>query len=198
MPRKKFNVLAQHLQEIMEDSLPIMVDDRVKELTMTQVLDDPHDDAHPEGENSSKRQKTSEIDPLYSYATHDDEISTEKVSQELVNEMLQTVDEEKLRKEIRKDILVSPHPQKPTLVVQSCQRDPEAPALSLVNQDLLYLKKGNAGPKKIVLSLYKFHVVILPDDDIEERTSIWVEKCIKKFNPYAQYSVEHWKNHDVL
>nr|GEX56178.1 hypothetical protein [Tanacetum cinerariifolium] len=37
MPRKKFNVLAQHLQEIMEESLPIMIDDRVKELTKTQV-----------------------------------------------------------------------------------------------------------------------------------------------------------------
>ncbi|GKA65667.1 hypothetical protein Tco_0765374 [Tanacetum coccineum] len=35
--KKKFNVLAQHLQEIMEESLPTMVDDRVKELTKTQV-----------------------------------------------------------------------------------------------------------------------------------------------------------------
>nr|GFB55325.1 hypothetical protein [Tanacetum cinerariifolium] len=31
-----------------------------------------------------------------------------------------------------------------------------APALSLINQDLLYLKKGNSGPEKIVLSLHKF------------------------------------------
>ncbi|GKB11991.1 hypothetical protein Tco_0845914 [Tanacetum coccineum] len=36
-----------------------------------------------------------------------------------------------------------------TPLVQSCQRDPEAPALSLINQDLLYLKKGNSGPEKI-------------------------------------------------
>ncbi|GJY48157.1 hypothetical protein Tco_0438113 [Tanacetum coccineum] len=35
MSRKKFNVLAQHLQEIMEELLPTMVDDRVKELTKT-------------------------------------------------------------------------------------------------------------------------------------------------------------------
>nr|GEV36801.1 hypothetical protein [Tanacetum cinerariifolium] len=110
--RKKFNVLAQDLQEIMEESLPKMVDDRVKELTKTQVpqerenlwakissqinnaitnhipsqddlpiwlalkykferlhvsdtlcrpsavrprdQDNPHDDAHPEGENDAK------------------------------------------------------------------------------------------------------------------------------------------------
>ncbi|GJU57490.1 hypothetical protein Tco_1235256 [Tanacetum coccineum] len=37
MSRKKFNVLAQHLQEIMEESLPKMVDDRVNELTKTHV-----------------------------------------------------------------------------------------------------------------------------------------------------------------
>ncbi|GKC40468.1 hypothetical protein Tco_1052852 [Tanacetum coccineum] len=37
MSRKKFNVLAQHLQEIIEESLPTMVDNRVKEITKTQV-----------------------------------------------------------------------------------------------------------------------------------------------------------------
>ncbi|GJW07360.1 hypothetical protein Tco_1569783 [Tanacetum coccineum] len=96
--------------------------------------------------------------------------------------------------ESRKEILVSPHPQKTTPLVQSCQRDPEAPPLSLINQDLLYLKKGSSGPEKIVLSLHKFPAIIFNDDDIEERTSRWVNKCVKKFNPYARYGVEHWKN----
>ncbi|GJV44284.1 hypothetical protein Tco_1428820 [Tanacetum coccineum] len=72
--------------------------------------------------------------------------------------------------------------------------DPEAPALSLINQDLLYLKKGNSGPENIILSLHKFLAIIFDDDDIEERTSRWVNKCIKKFNPYARYGVENWKN----
>ncbi|GJX60527.1 hypothetical protein Tco_0291917 [Tanacetum coccineum] len=134
---------------------------------------------------------------MVKYATDDDEIPTEKVSQELVEEMSEIVDEAKLCKvvdEIRKEILSLPHPQKPTPVVQSCQRDPKAPALSLVNHYLLYLKKGNSGPEKIVLSLHKFPAIIFPDDDIELRTSRWVNKCVKKFNPYARYSVEHWKN----
>ncbi|GJR95170.1 hypothetical protein Tco_0267344 [Tanacetum coccineum] len=96
--------------------------------------------------------------------------------------------------ESRKEILVSPHPRKTTPLVHSCQKDPEAPALSLINQDLLYLKKGNSGPEKIVLSLHKFPAVIFNDDDIEERTSRWVNKCVRKFNPYARYGVEHWKN----
>ncbi|GKB07630.1 hypothetical protein Tco_0835914 [Tanacetum coccineum] len=96
--------------------------------------------------------------------------------------------------ESRKEILVFPHPRKTTHLVQSCQRDPEASPLSLINQDLLYLKKGSSGPEKIVLSLQKFPAIIFNDDDIEERTSRWVNKCVKKFNLYARYGVEHWKN----
>ncbi|GKA37247.1 hypothetical protein Tco_0723812 [Tanacetum coccineum] len=222
--------------------------------------DDPHDDAHPEGENSAKRQKTSEYEAYVSgesssgqvfqeeqapstsgnqeqdddfdfwtdsYASDDDEIPTKQVSQDIMEEVSLTIDEAKLRKmademlrqrctsgdehqyhidqmknflksdivwESRKEILVSPHPRKTTPLVHSCQKDPEAPALSLINQDLLYLKKGNSGPEKIVLSLHKFPAVIFNDDDIEERTSRWVNKCVRKFNPYARYGVEHWKN----
>ncbi|GJV55878.1 hypothetical protein Tco_1456883 [Tanacetum coccineum] len=198
--------------------------------------DEPHDDAHPEGENSAKRQKTSEYEAYVSgesstgqdlqeelapstlgnqeqdddfdfwtdsYASDDDEIPSKQVSQDIMEEVSLTIDEAKLRKmademlrqrctsgdehqyhidqmknflksdivwESRKEILVSPHPRKTTPLVHSCQKDPEAPALSLINQDLLYLKKGNSGPEKIV------------------------NKCVKKFNPYARYGVEHWKN----
>nr|GEU93538.1 hypothetical protein [Tanacetum cinerariifolium] len=169
---------------------------------------DPHNDAHPEGENDAKRQKTSEhgtyvfgesshgqdneSEPgpstssnqeqsddfdfwMDSDATDDDELPTKKVSQELMDKMSQTVYEAKLHRVVNeiKEILVSPHPQRPTLVVQSYQRDPKAPALSMVNQDLLYLKKRSSGPEKIVMSLHKFSIVIFPDDDIEERTSRW-------------------------
>ncbi|GJT96437.1 hypothetical protein Tco_1091955 [Tanacetum coccineum] len=226
----------------------------------TRDQDDPHDDAHPKGENSAKRQKTSEYEAYVSgessfgqdnveepgpstsgnqeqddefdfwtdsYASDDDEIPTKQVTQDIMEEISLTIDEAKLKKmademlrqrctsgdehqyhidqmknflqsdivwESRKEILVSPHPRKITPLVQSCQRDPEAPALSLINQDLLYLKKGNSGPEKIVLSLHKFPAIVFNDDDIEERTSRWVNKCIKKFNPYARYGVENWKN----
>nr|GEZ52646.1 hypothetical protein [Tanacetum cinerariifolium] len=112
LARKKFNVLAQHLQEVMEEELPNMVDDhsqsdvakmianatqQERENPQTKITlqinnaitnhvpsqikfegltasntpyrssairlrdqDDPRNDAHPEGENSAKRQKTSE------------------------------------------------------------------------------------------------------------------------------------------
>ncbi|GJT08469.1 retrovirus-related pol polyprotein from transposon TNT 1-94 [Tanacetum coccineum] len=199
--------------------------------------DDPYNDAHPEGEKSEKRQKTSEYEAYVTGESSsgqvtekeqdDDEIPTKQVSQDIMEEVSLTIDEAKLKKiademlrqrctsgdehqyhidqmknflksnivwESRKEILVSSHPQKATPLVQSCQRDPEAPALSLINQDLLYLKKGSSVPEKIVLSLHKFPAVIFNDDDIEERTSRWVNKCVKKFNPYAWYGVEHWKN----
>ncbi|GJY55198.1 retrovirus-related pol polyprotein from transposon TNT 1-94 [Tanacetum coccineum] len=103
--------------------------------------------------------------------------------------------------ESRKEIIVSPHPRKTTPLVQSCQRDPEAPPLSLINQDLLYLKKGSSGPENSIVTsqrgffyLFDFPAIIFNDDDIEEQTSRWVNKCVKKFNPYARYGVEHWKN----
>ncbi|GJU10801.1 hypothetical protein Tco_1133197 [Tanacetum coccineum] len=119
--------------------------------------DDPHDDAHPEGENSAKRQKTSKYEAYVSGESSygqvnkeerdDDEIPSKQVSQDIMEEVSLTIDE------------------------ANCQRDPEAPALSLINQDLLYLKKGSSGLEKIVLSLHKFPVIIFNDDDIEERTS---------------------------
>ncbi|GKD86342.1 hypothetical protein Tco_1357496 [Tanacetum coccineum] len=265
LARKKFNVLAQHLQEVMEESLSNMVDDHAiqqecenlrAEITSqinnaitnhipshvdssvrnymsdnpqlqhddlpiwlalkikfeglhasntpcrTSAIhlrdqDDPHDDAHPEGENSEKRQKTlehgtyvfreSSSGQVNESEPDDDELSTEKVSQELVEEMSQIIDETKLRKVVneilRQRCTSGDEHQYHTDQMQNFLKndivEPKAPALSLVNQDL---------------SLHKFPIVIFPDDDIEERTSKWVDKCMKKFNPYARYSVKHWKN----
>ncbi|GJU32560.1 hypothetical protein Tco_1176149, partial [Tanacetum coccineum] len=110
LSRKSFDTLADHLQEVMVESLPTMVDKHIKEQVEKQVpkqvkvqvlvyvvkglllerqqnkeetnkmiakvpqttcgtlavrprdQDDPHDDAHSEGENSAKWQKTSEYE----------------------------------------------------------------------------------------------------------------------------------------
>ncbi|GKE42742.1 hypothetical protein Tco_1470026 [Tanacetum coccineum] len=176
--------IFSQIQKAIDNQIPSQVDASMK-LENLQVLqttcrpsavrprdqDDPHDDAHPEGENN------------------DDEILIKQVSQYIMEEVSLTIDEAKLKKmvnetlrqrctsgdehqyhidqmdnflksdivwESRKEILVSPHLRKTTPLVQSCQRDPEALALSLINQDLLYLKKGSSGPEKIVLSLHKF------------------------------------------
>ncbi|GKF28285.1 hypothetical protein Tco_0094627, partial [Tanacetum coccineum] len=170
--------------------------------------DDPHDDAYPKGENSAMRQKTSKYEAhvtreSFGQALDDDEILTKQVSQDIMEEVSLTINEAELKKiademlrqrctsrdehqyhinqiknflksdivwESKKEILASPHPQKTTPL------------------------KGSSGPEKIMLSLHKFPAIIFNDVDIEERTSRWVNKCVKKFNPYARYDVEHWKN----
>ncbi|GJT22282.1 hypothetical protein Tco_0892219 [Tanacetum coccineum] len=102
--------------------------------------DDPHDDAHLEGENSAKRQKTSEhrtyvfgesssgqvneSEPGPSTSGDEDRYHIDQMQNFLKNDIVW---------ESRKEILPLPFPQKPTLVVQSCQKDPKAPALSLIN-----------------------------------------------------------------
>ncbi|GJU90830.1 hypothetical protein Tco_1303253 [Tanacetum coccineum] len=148
--------------------------------------EDPHDDAHPEGENSVKRQKTSEYEAYVSLESLSGQVNEEEpVSQDIMEEVSLTIDEVKLKKMademlrqrctsemniIESELLSSPHPRKATPLVLSCQRDPEAPALSLINQDLLYLKKGNSGLEKIVLSHHKFPAVSSIDDDMKYKS----------------------------
>ncbi|GJZ50808.1 hypothetical protein Tco_0605323 [Tanacetum coccineum] len=151
--------------------------------------DNPHDDAHPEGENSAKRQKTLEYEAYVSgksssgqafqeeqapstsgnqeqndefdfwtdsYASDDDEIPSKQVSQEIMEEVSLTIDEPKLRKMademLRQRCTSGDEHQYHIDQMKNFLKNPEAPALSLINQDLLYLKKGNFGPEKIVLS----------------------------------------------
>ncbi|GJX57093.1 hypothetical protein Tco_0286990 [Tanacetum coccineum] len=58
-----------------------------------------HDDAHPEGENSAKRQKTLEYEAYTdSYASDNDEIPTKQVTQDIIEEISLTIDEAKLKK----------------------------------------------------------------------------------------------------
>ncbi|GJU01704.1 hypothetical protein Tco_1112042 [Tanacetum coccineum] len=190
--------------------------------------DDPHDDAHPEGENHAKRWKTSEYKAYVSgesssgqvneneqgpstlgnqeqeddydfwtesYASDDDEIPTKQMTQDNMEEVSLTIDEAKLKKMVDEMLR-----QRCTLGdehqyhIDQMKNFLKTPPLYLINQDLLYLKKGSSGPEKIILSLHKFPSIIFNDDDIEERTSRWVNKCVKKFNPYARYGVEYWKN----
>ncbi|GJY24159.1 hypothetical protein Tco_0397817 [Tanacetum coccineum] len=111
--------------------------------------DDHHKDALPEGENNAKRCNSGEehqyhVDQMQNYLKSD------------------------IVWESRKESLSLPTSKKPKPVYHSCQRDPKAPPMTLLNQDLFYLKYGNSGPKKYTLSLHKYPTVPFPDDDIEE------------------------------
>ncbi|GJU97369.1 hypothetical protein Tco_1326640 [Tanacetum coccineum] len=246
--------ISSHIQKAIDTKIPSLVDASVRSYMSGHILhvhlaqpqtilvpeqqyqlsNNPHDDAHLEEENSAKQQNTSEYEAYVtgessgqvnekeqgqsssrnqeqtddydfwteSYASDDDEILTNQVSQDIMKEVSLTIIEAELKKiadEMLRQRCTSGDEHKYHIdqmknFLKSDIRDPEAPTLSLINQDLLYLKKGSLGPEKIVLSLHKFPAIIFNDVDIEERTSRWVNKCVKKFNPYARYGVEHWKN----
>ncbi|GKD87563.1 hypothetical protein Tco_1358717, partial [Tanacetum coccineum] len=82
--------------------------------------------------------------------------------------------------ESRKEDLSLQLPRKLAPVYHSCQRDPKVAPMNLLNQDLFYLKYGNSGPKKYTLSLHKYSAVPFLEDDIKERTSRWLSKCIRR------------------
>ncbi|GKA14207.1 hypothetical protein Tco_0693853 [Tanacetum coccineum] len=120
--------------------------------------DDPPCDAHPEVENSAKRRS--------------------KVSHDIMERGLWLLMIDRLKvnvpDEIRRQRCYF------TKGGGGCQSDPEAPLLSLIEIKTVVLKKGSSRPEKDVLSLHKFPAIIFNDDDIEERTSRWVNKKNKK------------------
>ncbi|GKC61692.1 hypothetical protein Tco_1089290 [Tanacetum coccineum] len=147
--------------------------------------DDPHDDAHPEGENSVKQQKTSEYeayvsgesssDMTDSYASDDDEIPSKQASQDIMEEVSLTINESKLKKmadEMLRQRCTSgdEHQYHIDQMKNFLKSDIVWESRKEISY-LLYLKKGSSGPEKIVLSLHKFPAIIFNDDDIEERTS---------------------------
>ncbi|GJS27492.1 hypothetical protein Tco_0488112 [Tanacetum coccineum] len=129
-------------------------------------LDDPHDDAHHEGENSAKRQKTLKYEAYVSgescfSLSIGKLIPISKLTQDVMEEISLIIDEAKLKK------------MADEMLRQRC-------------------------PEKIVLSLHKFLAIVFNDDDIEERTSRWVNKCIKKCNPYARYEIVVRRANDCI
>ncbi|GJV02925.1 retrovirus-related pol polyprotein from transposon TNT 1-94 [Tanacetum coccineum] len=216
LSRKSFDTLADHLQEVMVKSLPTMVDTHIKEQVKKQIpeqmkFENLQVNENEQGPSTLGNQEQEDDYDFWteSYASDDDEIPTKQMSQDIMEEVSLTIDEAKLKKMVdemliqrctsgdehqyhinqMKNFLKS---NITTPLVQSCQRDPEAPALSLINQDLLYLEKGSSGLKKIVLSLYKFLAIIFNDDDIEEQTSRWENKCIiQVIKTYWELSHEH-------
>nr|GEY30304.1 hypothetical protein [Tanacetum cinerariifolium] len=140
--------------------------------------DDPYADAHPEGEKSAKLQKTSEHETYVSRESSSGQDNKKEQGPSTSGNQEQADDYDFWIDSYASDDDEIPTKQVSQDIIE--ERDPEAPALSLINQDLLYLKKGNLGPEKIVLSLHKFPAVVFNDDDIEEETSRWVNKKQKE------------------
>ncbi|GKD51913.1 hypothetical protein Tco_1280889 [Tanacetum coccineum] len=93
MPRTSSDQLADNLYDVMMETLPSLVKEKVTEQVKKEVpaqvpcrssavrtrdQDDPHDDAHPEGENSAKRQKTSEYEAYVSGESSSGQVNVEE------------------------------------------------------------------------------------------------------------------------
>ncbi|GJR89650.1 hypothetical protein Tco_0213661 [Tanacetum coccineum] len=87
LSKKLFDTLADHLQEVMVESLPTMVDKHIKEQVEKQVP----------GWLKFKLQYDYDFCTEY-YASYDDEILTKQVSQDIMEEVLLTINEAELKK----------------------------------------------------------------------------------------------------
>ncbi|GJS05438.1 hypothetical protein Tco_0321946 [Tanacetum coccineum] len=160
----------------------------------TRDQDDPHDDAHPEGENSAKRQKTSEYEAYVSGESSSEQVNVEEpgpstsVTQDIMEEISLTIDEAKLKK-MANDMLR-----------QRCTSGDEHQyhidqMKNFLQSDIVWESRKEilisphsrkitpllqSCPEKIVLLLHKFPAIVFNDDDIEERASRWVNKRQKE------------------
>ncbi|GKA10484.1 hypothetical protein Tco_0689917 [Tanacetum coccineum] len=120
--------------------------------------DDPHDDAHLEGENSAKRQKTSEYEAYVSGESSFGQVFQEEQAPSTLGNQEQDDDFD--------------------FWTDSYASDNDEIPMKQVSQDIM-------------------EEVSLTIDEAKQRKmadEIWVNKSVKKFNPYARYGVEHWKN----
>ncbi|GJZ16939.1 hypothetical protein Tco_0553062 [Tanacetum coccineum] len=182
LSRKSFDTLADHLQEVMVESLPTMVDKHIKEQVETQVPEQLSVRSYMSGH-------ILHVHPAQPQTTYVPEQKYQLVPRLLVdNPAIQPSDQ---------DVLMM------MLILRGENHDDEVPTKQ-VSQDIMEevsLTINEAKLKKIADEMLRqmigtsgFPPIIFNDVDIEERTSRWVNKCVKKFNPYTRYGVEHWKN----
>ncbi|GJT47971.1 retrovirus-related pol polyprotein from transposon TNT 1-94 [Tanacetum coccineum] len=154
--------------------------------------DDPHDDAHPEGENSAKLQKTPEYEAYVSGESSSGQVNEEERGPSTSGNQEQeddydfwtdsyALDDDEIpSKQVSQDIM-----EKVSLIIDETKLKKMA--------DEMLRQRCTSGEE------HQYHINqmknFLQSDIVwENETSRWVNKCVKKFNPYARYGVEHWKN----
>ncbi|GJQ89564.1 retrovirus-related pol polyprotein from transposon TNT 1-94 [Tanacetum coccineum] len=201
MPRTKFNVLAQHLQEGLIIERQQIQEDVAK--MIANAIQQERENLQAEIFTSAKRQKTSEhgtyvfgesssgqdnesepglstssnkeqlddFDFLTdSYATDDDELPTEKVSQELVEEMSQTIDEAKLHKAVNK------------MLRQRCTSGDEHQyhidqMQNFLKNDIVFSRKNYV--RKFLMALHpKWRAKVMTIEESKDLTSLSLDELI--------------------
>ncbi|GJZ42532.1 hypothetical protein Tco_0589418 [Tanacetum coccineum] len=219
MPRKSFDTLADNLHDVMVETLPTMVDKHIKEQFIKQVPDQVHNQVPvyvAEGlilERQKAKEETKRLIAkaiLQERGNIQDQISTQ-IENAIANVIPSQVDasrqalstlgnqEQDADFDFWTDSYASDDDEIP--MKQVSQDIMEEVSLTIDESKLrkmadeMLRQRCTSGDEHQRLSCHlKFLAVIINDDDIEERTSRWVNKCVRKFNPYARYGVEHWKN----
>nr|GEY68479.1 probable dolichyl-diphosphooligosaccharide--protein glycosyltransferase subunit 3B [Tanacetum cinerariifolium] len=220
MPRKSFVTLVDHLYEAMANSLPTMVDKHIKEQVEKHVPEQVRNQVLvyvTEGLILERQKTKKEMEKMIAKAILQEHTSVRSYMSRHILHVYparpQTTSVPEQQYQLYLSMKDDPQWQQQDITiwkilmmmlivrgrkVQSGRIHQSMKHMFLESRHLDRIMNKNKvhqhQPEKIVLSLYKFPEVVSNDDDIEERTSIWVNKCVNKFNPYARYGVEHWKN----
>nr|GEY09272.1 hypothetical protein [Tanacetum cinerariifolium] len=173
MQRKKFNVLAKHLQEVMEESLPKMVDDRVKEHTKTQV---------PlyvvEGLIMERKHNQADVAKMIANAIQQERENFQaEITSQINNAITNHIPSQNFSPYARYSI--------------EHWKNPHA--------NIFYIKRQKElrKPKEEVYSNSKIVQFIKSKGDEHQYHIDQIQNFLKNdinFSPYARYSIEHWKN----
>ncbi|GKB27693.1 hypothetical protein Tco_0867094 [Tanacetum coccineum] len=136
-----------------------------------------------QGENSAKRQKTSEYEAYVSGESSSGQVNIEEP--DIMEEISLTIDEVKLKK------------MADEMLRQRCTSGDEhqyhIDQMKNFLQSDIVKESRTLTPTSSTLSM---EILVSPTSWKEHTicSKLWVNKCIKKFNPYARYGVENWKN----
>nr|GEV17810.1 putative Gag-Pol polyprotein [Tanacetum cinerariifolium] len=175
-PIKSFNELAQRLQDIMIDSLPKLIDDRIKILLKTQV---PLHVA--QGLILERQQSQADVAKIIADAIQKERENLRSEISSQINDVITNYIPSQVDSSVR-NYKSDPHDDAHPKGENSAKRQKMSEHGTFVfgesssGQDNKS-KPGpsTSGPIKIALSLHKFPTVRFPDNDIEERTSRWVD-----------------------
>nr|GEU39700.1 ribonuclease H-like domain-containing protein [Tanacetum cinerariifolium] len=165
----------------------------------TRDHEDHHDDdVLPKGESSlGTQEQLDEFDAwVDEFGINDHEFLTKEVSPEFMEEILREIDEVQL-----KERLSLSTPEKPTPVYHSCQRNPKAPPMTFLNQDLFYLKKSKEKKHEEIYLGSKIVEVIRTLYELGHEHKFIIEIIMRrvngKINPITKSYLKHLNKNDI-
>ncbi|GJS16934.1 hypothetical protein Tco_0411406 [Tanacetum coccineum] len=208
--RKSFDTLADHLQEVMAESLPTMVDTHIKEQVKKQVPEHKAiDNQIPSQVDASVRSYMSGH-IMHVHPAQSQTISVPEQQYQLYLSMKNDPQPSAVRPRDQDDPYDDAHPKGENsnqeqvddydFWIDSYALDDDEIPRKQVSQDIIEevsLTIDEAKLKKMADEMLR-QICTSGDEHqyhIDQmKNFLKSDICIKKFNPYARYGVEHWKN----